>query len=494
MPLNYETMYNRTNLSPRYLDLRHMQNDKLLLTNPHKGWYYHYVDNGLYRPPYRDQIQPPYTDLLDAHIHHLYIRFDWREIEIEKGVYDWSPIDDIIGTFGPLGLKFSLRLCTFEGRGSITAIPGWVIDAGAKGFWAKNTFEPDYSDETFLSALDIFMAEFGKKYNGHPLVQFVDVGTFGTWGEGHTGFGCGKDGIQARYDAATIQKHIDLHLKHFPDTLVMLNDDIMGHLRPLDTRQSVKTDPATADEDGYCLGLNPKASSYIYDYCLARNMGFRDDSTCIPVLADRFGYNTLRAPSFFADFAKNAPVDIELEHYRLIHDDPKAPNFANGFRFYTALKETHATYAGFHGYLEPWLQDNRDLHDLCVNKLGYWYFIDGIEFPQLVSGTGSTVRLTLRNNGFAHAYHRYDLKLRLRGKNGSYILNTESPDNRTWESESTATEKIVVNLRKVPAGVYSFEIGMFEGNTPIKLGFDTEFDLGDGFYRMTETEVKSLSI
>ena len=50
MPLNYETMYNRTNLSPRYFDLRHMQNDKLLLTNPHKGWYYHYVDNGLYRP------------------------------------------------------------------------------------------------------------------------------------------------------------------------------------------------------------------------------------------------------------------------------------------------------------------------------------------------------------------------------------------------------------------------------------------------------------
>lgn len=36
----------------------------------------------------------------------------------------------------------------------------------------------------FLEKLGAFMEAYGKKFNGHPLVETVDIGTFGTWGEG----------------------------------------------------------------------------------------------------------------------------------------------------------------------------------------------------------------------------------------------------------------------------------------------------------------------
>ena len=30
------------------------------------------------------------------------------------------------------------------------------------------------------------MTEYGRKFNGDSRVEFIDVGTYGTWGEGHT--------------------------------------------------------------------------------------------------------------------------------------------------------------------------------------------------------------------------------------------------------------------------------------------------------------------
>ncbi len=39
-----------------YRNYSHLCDDKTVLKNPHKGWYYHFVDNGLSRPTYRDGL------------------------------------------------------------------------------------------------------------------------------------------------------------------------------------------------------------------------------------------------------------------------------------------------------------------------------------------------------------------------------------------------------------------------------------------------------
>ena len=75
------------------------------------------------------------------------------------------------------------------------ATPEWVQAAGAKGynftvgkgvdengpFW-----EPDYNDPVFLEKLDHFLGAMARRYDGNPNVAFIDVGSFGVWGEGHT--------------------------------------------------------------------------------------------------------------------------------------------------------------------------------------------------------------------------------------------------------------------------------------------------------------------
>ena len=115
------------------------------------------------------------------------------------------------------------------------ATPQWVEKAGVKGYNftpGKGVdpngpyWEPDYEDPVFLEKLDRFLAALADRYDGNPEVAFIDVGSFGVWGEGHT-FASTK----LPYSAETVRRHIDLHTKHFKKTLLAANDDFASQDR-----------------------------------------------------------------------------------------------------------------------------------------------------------------------------------------------------------------------------------------------------------------------
>lgn len=450
-----------------YRDYRYLQDDKRVLKNPHKGWYWHFIDNSCLKPQYRESSVIGNDDFLDFPcLNHLYLRFDWGDIEKEKGVFDWEYIDSVFKKWGDLGYKFTIRPCCYEGGTVQYATPEWVRLAGAKGtFCAGNAWEPDYGDKIFLSALEDFLKECSRKFNGNPLVEFVDVGSYGTWGEGHTGWGTGVS-----YPTAVIKKHIDLFLKYFPDTFVIINDD---HIN------------ASANENG-------TGKQYLLDYCVGKGLGFRDDSILCECYTstDRFGYNTVRTPFMFDRFYEQAPVDIESEHYHQISDDI----FKDGFPLVEALRRTHATYCGFHGYPRPYLEKHRNLVEYVANRLGYWYFINGIEIPECVSGLPSMFKLYFENKGFCHAYNSYDFKVKLIGDNGEYTVFCGNGINLTLSAESEKAVTVKADFAGVPAGDYTLAVGMFEGETPIKLGFKKECLTSDGFYGIDSLTVSEASI
>ena len=60
-----------------YRDLRRHADDKTVLTNPHKGWYLHFIDNGVISRWYREDINGP-EDLANVPgMPFLYLRIDW---------------------------------------------------------------------------------------------------------------------------------------------------------------------------------------------------------------------------------------------------------------------------------------------------------------------------------------------------------------------------------------------------------------------------------
>ncbi|MCK9160892.1 MAG: DUF4832 domain-containing protein [Bacteroidaceae bacterium] len=440
-----------------YRDYRYLSDDVTVLKNPHKGWYWHFIDNGCKRVEYRDGIgDDRMTDF--PGLNHLYLRIDWADIEKQEGIYDWSYIDEIFKTWSHFDYTFSFRLCTYEGGSIKFATPEWVKDCGANGwFCADGSWQPDFGDSIYLEKLDRFMQEYGRKYNGHPLVEFIDVGTFGIWGEGHPGIA-----DENKSSLETVIKHIDMHLKYFPDTYILVNDDMIN---ALDTT------------DG-------KVRKYLMEYCVGKGLGLRDDSVLYSGYADcgYYGYDTMRTPFMYDEFYEFAPVDLELEHY---HHYSAAPSrFKAGYTVYEALQRSHATFCGFHGYPRDLLEKFPYFADRIANKLGYWYFVNGAVIPECVSGLPTVIKVWFENKGFCHAYYPYTLKFKLvNEENGNEIIVSEQlGTNLKWKFESVTMERIKLDLRAAIPGKYTLCVGMFDGKRPIRLGFKTDCKRNDGFY------------
>lgn len=443
-----------------YRDYRYLQDDKTVLKNPHKGWYWHFIDNGLSSLKYRDNIGDD-TMLDFPCLNHLYLRFDWGDIEKQEGVFDWSYIDSVMDKWGKLGYTFSLRICCYE-TGMKYATPEWVKDAGANGYTCScNCWQPDYNDAIFLDKLENFLKECSYKFNNNPLVEYVDVGTYGTWGEGHLGYGS-----ERWFGTDVLIKHINLHLKYFPKKYVLVNDHMIN---------------CSVNENG-------TRRRELLNYCIGKGMGIRDDSILCPFYTKGkgIGYDTIYTPFMFEAFYSQAPTDIEIDHYTNIDDD----EFKTGLPLIECLKRVHATYCGFHGYPRPWLEKNKHLTEYLANRLGYWYFLDAIDLPDCVSGLPTVAEFVFTNKGFCHAYYPYDFKVRLKNETGIYDIGCFNGINKEIEAESSKSFKLNLDFSKVPEGEYELQIGMFEEERPILLGFRDICKTDDGYYLIDSLDVK----
>ena len=449
-----------------YIDLESWQDDITVLKNPHKGWYWHYIDNGYGRDNYRKHVAPgDYMEDFPG-LNHLYLRFDWGDIEKEEGVLDWSYIDSIMDEWGAKGYRFAFRICTYEGSGENDALryatPKWVYEAGAKGIeLSGGRLEPVYSDPIYLEKLENFMRAYGAKFNNDPRVEFIDIGSFGTWGEGHTG-----NGTETIYPNEVLKKHMMLHKKYFPDKHVLMNDDHVGH-RGSESEESKQE---------------------LVEFAKTLGCGARDDSVCVITYTKAFGFDTLRSPCFYDQLWQSAPVDIEFEHYSNVLINPDC--WKEGLPFLDALKRTHATYTGFHGYPRPWLARFPWLTAYVANRVGYWYFIDGLRLTDWAEGCDSCMNIRILNRGFAPAYNRFALKIRaVNIATGEETVFDTDTDNRLWMPEELADVELKLATRSLPAGEYRLYAGLFEGDAPIRIAMSEERRDGDWYY-LADTAVR----
>ncbi len=429
--------YFRTlNNSNFYHDLRDWTDDKRVLENPNKGWYYHYIDNGLSRPAYRDCIAE--GDFLEniPGMNLIYLRIDWADIEKSDGVYDWSEIDKIINDWSTHGYKFTFRFVSYEGSGIKYATPQWVFsDKGAKfreiEFKSGNVFEPVYDDPIFLEYLERFLKECARKFDGNPLVEYIDVSGFGTWGEFHTYMGS-----NIQYPFKILKYYVDMNIRCFPNTQLLCNYGISQ---------------STPD-----IGNDRKL---FIDYCSQMGLGIRCDSVNVKMYSETFGYDSFQTPDIYSFFYNTAPVDLEHEHMRGTSND----RFRDGLSYIEALRNSHATYAGFHDWITNWYPKYKYQHEYIANRLGYWYFINGYAIPdEVTSNAKATLTIDVHNSGFAVAYIKYEAKVKLISDSGDcYDIHCSGCDNTRWQPNERCIENIQLKFSGVPTGEYKICFGLF---------------------------------
>jgi len=462
--------------------------NKTPLDNPHKGWYLHYYDNGITK--YFD-AENPEDYLMDFPcFNHVYLRLGWCYLEPEEGQYNWEMLDEVIRRWWAKGRKVTFRVsCKETGSDQAFATPKWVFEkAGAKGeyttMYGSESFEPDYGDPIFLEKLENFMQALAARYDGAPFLEFVDIGSFGEWGECHT-----EGSSDRAWPIEVMKEHVDIHTRAFKKTTVLGNYDMVCLRRTYD---------GTEEE--------------IQDYMVAEGLGNRIDSGCVGFYSDRYGLSSNHTPWLFEPYWRTKPIDLEFCHYTYT---PASPNWDNGYRMIAAAHEIHPTFAGFHGYARKWLGDNAHFAEVYGNLIGYWYFLQTVYLPETI-GAGQRLAMgaVWENRGSAPAYTRYKLYLKLvNPKTGeSDLINLREADCRKWLPIEPSEEMYSIRPRKdLTPGTYDACIGLFEeidyetplpeGYTwpecekfefpgrPIKLALRKELACDDGFYRVGSINV-----
>jgi len=343
------------------------------MVNPQMGWTMHFYSNIITN--YGSKLAP--SDTLDDFpgLSCAYLRVPWSFLEPEEGRFNWSLLDTPAQRWIDRGKQIALRISSTESW-MRWATPEWVHAAGAKGynftvgkgvdpngpFW-----EPDYKDPVFLAKLDRFLAALARRYDGNPNVAFIDIGSFGVWGEGHS-----WASSKLPFDLESRKAHVDLYCKHFKQTLLAISDDFAG-----------------PDEPGRHFPIT--------DYALSQGVTLRDDSICVQP-PPRSWFHAEMAQEFWPKL----PVVLEHEHYG---SSKRRKAWGDGSLLLEAVEQYHASYMSIHWWPRILLDENREIVDRINRRMGYRLQLRRAAFPRQVHlGEPFTIETEWANAGVAPCY------------------------------------------------------------------------------------------
>jgi hypothetical protein len=427
--------------------------------NPDKGWYQHLLDNGIERYKVKnDSVFKSFPGM-----DHLYLRLAWSFLEPEEGKYDWHYIDDVVNKYVPLGYKISFRISSKEtgnyplivgqqANGVQYATPVWVHKAGAKGtvseVWGTKSWVPEWSDPVYLAKLEKFQHAFAEKYDGKAWVRYIDVGSIGEWGEGHTFFS-----TKIPPTVEDVEANIDVYVRNFKKSQITCTDDLLYYGKP------------------------DSSVTKLYNYAISNGLTLRDDSPMVEwYINNNLKTWSVSHPHFYDPLYLSKPIVFELEHYMSVKsqgnwigkngkDTIKKFGYSGAEIMRHAIETMHATYIGFHGYAEEWLADNPDLTKELGNLCGYWYFpVNAVYNPKLVKEKNS-VTIAWLNKGVAPAYKNYSIVLRFAAleKDQYFDVVLDDAGNKTWLpgiiSEACYSFTLPENM---PRGSYQMKFKLIE--------------------------------
>lgn len=418
---------------------------QVALVNPMMGWTFQYYSNMIEN--YGSRIKP--SDTLDDFpgLSVIYLRLPWSYIEPEEGVFNWSIVDAPAQRWIDKGLRIAFRFTCSESFMRY-ATPQWVEKAGAKGYNFKQGkiledgpyWEPDFNDSVFLEKLEHFIKAAAERYDGNPNVDFIDIGSFGVWGEGHTGASTGL-----KYTPETVIKHIDIYTKYFKSTLIAANDDFAG----LETtfEELVKENLS---------GDKSRQKSKSIEYALKKGLTLRDDSILVLAPPRQYFHEVMAQP-----FWPHLPVILECEHYGY---SVKRGAWGDGSFYLKAVEDYHASYASIHWWPREFLSEQKDLINRMNLRLGYRLFPQEISLPASI-GLDKPFTITAKwsNTGVAPCYPGGYVAFTLKDSEGGIVavFVDEAFNVRTLEV-GAAGNSPVQSVEKVFSCAANMKPGKFD--------------------------------
>jgi hypothetical protein len=259
----------------------------------------------------------------------------------------------------------------------------------------------------------------GKRYDGDPNIEFVDIGGYGIWSEWHT-----------KHEAPVeVRRRIaDAYLTAFKKTpLVMMSDD--------------------ADTLAYAL---------------AHGAGVRRDGVGSPWHEQNWiGSAKYAGVAGFADAWKRAPVVFEW-HGNYDQITARGWSFDRAIQF---ILNNHVTYINDNLQAVPAAR-MPDLERLA-RLAGYRFVLREVRHEAVVRrGAALSVAMKWANVGVGRLYRSYPLSLALLDQNGATVCQVQAKaDPRDWLPGEVAACQCLAIPATIAPGVYSLALALIDPQT-----------------------------
>ncbi|MBN2367308.1 MAG: DUF4832 domain-containing protein [Calditrichaeota bacterium] len=158
-----------------------------------------------------------------------YFRWYWEGLEPEEGKFNWKMVDSVLAGARAHGQRLATRIMPANGQ---EGVPEWYRKLGAKGYEyvAESTqnagetttsWMPDHADPLYAKYMGRLVREFARRYDGHPDIDHIDIGSYGHWGEWHLSFVEEKES----YPFEIKKMIIDWYLENFKNTPLVICED-----------------------------------------------------------------------------------------------------------------------------------------------------------------------------------------------------------------------------------------------------------------------------
>jgi hypothetical protein len=380
-----------------------------------------------------------------------YLRIYWKFVEPEQGKYDWAMLDGVLRTARERGQTLMLRIAPY-GTKADNDVPDWLRklagDESAKGLPAKWRTDPE--NPLYIRHFTKLVREVGRRYDGHPDLELVDVSIVGAWGEGE---------YTERLSDATLRALTDAYGEAFPRTNMALQ-------------------PTGPRAVGYALGKRPFGwrADCLGDMRCSETVRWCHMFDLYPQAVATFGIQ---------DAWKTGPVALEacwvMQHWKNEGWDAKyIIDQSLKWHISTFNNKSSAVPEEWRGEVDRWLK-----------KMGYRFVLRRFSYPSWVTPQGKLAFTTWwENKGVAPCYRRFPLAIRLRGERRAEVLPTAA-DIRTWLPGDAAYDHAVVVPADMPAGEYQVGVALLglDGKAP-KVRLAIAGVGSDGWYELGKVTVR----
>jgi len=165
------------NSSDKLIKITPQQTDEIL-ANPGMGW------ETFHRSSRRDRNLPSW---IPSTVY--YLRWGWGELEPRPGKIDFNLVDRVLKEAHDSGQTLAFRVMCCSTTRNEPYHPRWLKEVGGKELLAEyggSAFPiPDMDDSITLQRHIDLIKRLGERYDGHPDIAHVDLGSIGWWGEWH---------------------------------------------------------------------------------------------------------------------------------------------------------------------------------------------------------------------------------------------------------------------------------------------------------------------